>query len=48
MKRNVNKHSVVLVKISLFESYLKKKKKKFVKNIAKKIKKKFIKNCPKI
>ena len=38
MNGNVNKHRLVLVKISLFEFYLKKRKKK-VKNIAKKLSK---------
>ena len=43
MKENINKHRVVHVKIFLFESHLKKKKKRVIK-----IAKKFIKNCSKI
>ena len=48
MNGNVNKHRLVLVKISLFEFYLKKKEKKIVKNIAKKLSKIVQKSCQKL
>ena len=50
MNGNVNKHRLVLVKISLFEFYLKKRKKKLSKTLLKNYQKlsKNLKSCQKL